>query len=524
MRGGVRPPATLPGVMSRYQVTAALLALAVASGLLASPAAAAPAAAAAGRPAYVKCPTASVPGRPAHPTPPARDPDRPVVGGDGLGTAGLAVPPGTPAVPKDVSASYWLVADLDTGAVLGACGPHEQSSPASVQKLLLTATVLPKLGNPRQVVQVTAGDLRLEQGSSAVGLVAGGRYTVQTLFLGLLLVSGNDAANALARTAGGDAGVAGTVANMNALARHLGALDTHAVTPSGLDGEGQYTSVYDLALIARVCFGLKQFSGYDTARTAQIPAQAGKGGSFQIQNENKLLYNYKGALGGKTGYTVHSRQTYVGVAERNGRRLVVALLNGEAVPVRPWQQAASLLNWGFSLPRDAAVGRLVEPGEVDADAAAASAADNAHGRIEAASRTLDVSPIMLAAAGTVLVLVVLLVLVVWRRHRRARRNAAAVTTTAAAPAPGYGPVPRSPAPAPDRAPAADRTSHASPYGGDAGERHGGSGYGGAPYGGGYGGDPYAGGGRYDSDRHGGDRYDGGGRGAQPYDPPGRGYR
>ena len=59
-------------------------------------------------------------------------------------------------------------------------------------------------------------------------------------------------ANALARTAGGDAGVAGTVANMNALARHLGALDTHAVTPSGLDGEGQYTSVYDLALIARV--------------------------------------------------------------------------------------------------------------------------------------------------------------------------------------------------------------------------------------------------------------------------------
>jgi D-alanyl-D-alanine carboxypeptidase (penicillin-binding protein 5/6) len=487
VRGTPRRPATLPGVMSRYQVTAALLALAVSSGLLATPAAPAPvpAAAIAERPAYVKCPTASVPTRPAHPAPPSRDPDRPIVGGDGLGTAGLAVPPDTPPVPTNVSARYWLVADLDTGAVLGACGPHEQSSPASVQKLLLTATVLPKLTDPQQVVQVTAADLKLEHGSSAVGLVTGGRYTVQTLFLGLLLVSGNDAANALARAAGGDAGVAGTIADMNALAEHLGALDTHAVTPSGLDGKGQYTSVYDLALIARVCFGLEGFSAYDTARTAQIPAQAGKGGSFQIQNENKLLANYKGALGGKTGYTILSRQTYVGAAERNGRRLVATLLNGEARPVRPWQQAASLLDWGFSLPQDAAVGRLVEPGELDADAEAAAAAANAHGRMAIAPRTLDVPPVMLAAAGGVLVLVVLLVFIAGRRHRRARRRRAAAAATTAAPPPAYGPVPR------PRTPVTGPAGHAHPYGGDG---------------------------------YGGDRYDGGGRSARLYDPPGRGYR
>src|SRR5439155_5498351 len=138
----------------------------------------------------------------------------------------------------------WLVADLATGGVLGGCGPHEYSPPASVQKLLLAETVLPRL-NPAQVVEVTQTDLDFEPGSSAVGLLLGGHYTVETLWLGLLLNSGNDAANVLARVGGGDAGVPGTLASMNAEARRLGAYDTHAVTPSGLDAADQFTSAYD---------------------------------------------------------------------------------------------------------------------------------------------------------------------------------------------------------------------------------------------------------------------------------------
>ncbi|MEH0830388.1 D-alanyl-D-alanine carboxypeptidase family protein [Micromonospora sp. CPCC 205714] len=315
------------------------------------------------------CPKLPAPAvtRPPRPTPPEPVPAQRAVGGEALATPGLVVPPGTPA-PPPVTATSWLVADLDSGAVLGGCGPHEYATPASVQKLLLAATMLPKL-DPKQVVTVTRADLDIEPGSSAVGLLEGGRYPVETVWLGLLLQSGNEAANLLARLGAGSAQAG--VREMNAEARRLGALQTHAVTPSGLDGPGQFTSAYDLALIARVCFDNPTFLRYALTERARIPAQpALRKPGFQIQNENPLIYEYPGALGGKTGFTDLARHTYVGAAERNGRRLVVTLLNAERRPVRAWEQGARLLDWGFSLPPDSSVGRLVEPGEVTADDAA----------------------------------------------------------------------------------------------------------------------------------------------------------
>ncbi|MEU9825412.1 D-alanyl-D-alanine carboxypeptidase family protein [Micromonospora chersina] len=319
--------------------------------------------------ATVPCPRLPAPKvtRPPRPTPPPSVPEQRAVGGDALATEGLTTPPGSPAPPA-VTATTWLVADLDTGAVLGACGPHEYGTPASTQKLLLAATLLNRI-DPKQVATATRADLDIERGSSAVGLLVGGRYAVETLWLGLLLQSGNDAANMLARLGAGSARAG--VAQMNAEAHRLGALQTHAVTPSGLDGPNQFTSAYDLALIARACFADARFRRYALTERAQIPAQpALKAGGFQIQNENQLIYRYPGALGGKTGFTELARHSYVGAAQRGGRRLVVTLLGAEARPVRGWQQGAQLLDWGFSLPRDASVGRLVEPGELDAERAA----------------------------------------------------------------------------------------------------------------------------------------------------------
>ncbi|GHJ53554.1 hypothetical protein Nm8I071_28610 [Nonomuraea sp. TT08I-71] len=334
-----------------------------------APADAAPPVTAAG--AAVPCPRLPAPKvtRPPRPTPPPSVPEQRAVGGEALATEGLTTPPGSPAPPA-VTATTWLVADLDTGAVLGACGPHEYGTPASTQKLLLAATLLPRI-DPKQVATATRADLDIERGSSAVGLLVGGRYAVETLWLGLLLQSGNDAANMLARLGAGSARAG--VAQMNAEAHRLGALQTHAVTPSGLDGPGQFTSAYDLALIARACFADERFRRYALTERAQIPAQPTlKAGGFQIQNENQLIYRYPGALGGKTGFTELARHSYVGAAQRGGRRLVVTLLGAEARPVRGWQQGAQLLDWGFSLPRDASVGRLVEPGELDTEPAAPS--------------------------------------------------------------------------------------------------------------------------------------------------------
>jgi D-alanyl-D-alanine carboxypeptidase (penicillin-binding protein 5/6) len=295
----------------------------------------------------------------APPTPPV-DPDDRAVGGEALATKGLAVPSGA-RTPPSVTATSWLVADLNSGAVLGACGPHEYRTPASVQKLLLAATMMPRL-DPGRIVEVTESDMDFEPGSSAVGLVEHGKYPVRALWLGLLLNSGNDAANVLARVGGGAEGRPGGIEAMNAEAHRLGAYQTHAVTPSGLDGPGQFTSAYDLALIARACYAREDFRRYTATRLAQIPAQPGKPG-FQIANDNGLLDRYPGMLGGKTGFTDLARQTYVGVAERGGRRLVVTLLGSEPQPLGSLTEATGLLDWGFALPPDAAIGHLVAPAE-----------------------------------------------------------------------------------------------------------------------------------------------------------------
>ncbi|MEV6377693.1 D-alanyl-D-alanine carboxypeptidase family protein [Micromonospora musae] len=376
--------------------------------------------------AAVPCPRAAAPAasRPARPSPPPASARERAVGGTALATAGLVVPPGTPRPPR-VTATSWLVADLDSGQVLGGCGPHEYGPPASVQKLLLAATMLPRL-DPKQVVTVTDEDMDFEAGSSAVGLVEGGRYTVETVWLGLLLNSGNDAANVLARLGGGTEGAAGGVREMNEYAHRLGALQTHAVTPSGLDGRGQFTSAYDLALIARACFADPTFRRYALTKLARIPAQpALRTKGFQIQNENQLIFDYPGALGGKTGYTDLARHTYVGAAERGGRRLVATLLGAESQPERGWEQGAALLDWGFSLPATTSVGRLVEPGQLMATPEATPTAAPGEARPAAVSRPVGEERsnswpvgVLVATAS-----VVLLTGVLWRRRARRRGGA-----------------------------------------------------------------------------------------------------
>jgi D-alanyl-D-alanine carboxypeptidase (penicillin-binding protein 5/6) len=149
---------------------------------------------------------------------------------------------------------------------------------------------------------------------------------------------------------------------MNAEARRLGARQTHAVTPSGLDGPGQFTSAYDLALIARACYARGDFRRYTATDAVSVPAQPDGTGGLALNNDNGLLHRYPGMLGGKTGFTDLAGQTYVGVAERHGRRLVVTLLGAQSQPLGSYGEVTTLLDWGFALPGTASVGRLVEPG------------------------------------------------------------------------------------------------------------------------------------------------------------------
>lgn len=305
------------------------------------------------------------------------------VGGEELTRRGVIINlrPGVPAPPA-VPAASWVLADMTTGAIVAARGPHTRRLPASTLKTLTALTLIPVLPADRQIV-ATDADVRAD--GTRVGLLPGSSYTAGQLFQGLLMASGNDAAYALARVGGGAGGVPQTLAAMNARADQLGAFDTVARDPSGLDRPGQTSSAYDLALIGRAAMQLPAFRTYVTTKTATFPGGKGPDGkarrAFIINNHNRLLYNYPGTIGIKNGYTVAARQTFIGAASRGGRTYLLAEMAGTNAS---WRPKAALLDWAFAHGASLApVGRLVDPGSVSRPSAArapAPAATDASGR------------------------------------------------------------------------------------------------------------------------------------------------
>jgi D-alanyl-D-alanine carboxypeptidase (penicillin-binding protein 5/6) len=255
-------------------------------------------------------------------------------------------PVGTAQIP-DGPAPAWIVADMDSGQILAARDPYARHAPASTIKTLLALVVLDELPLDATVVASDA-DARVE--CNCAGVKAGHTYTTRELLDGLLLVSGNDAANTLAHMLGGSAA---TVEKMNAKAASLGAVDTQAGTPSGLNGPGVdgYTTPHDLVILFRAALANPVFAQITSSPTAPFPGDAGP---VTLINQDEMLVRYPGMLGGKTGFTD------VGAAQRDGRRLVVALMYGLVVEGGPtyWDQASALLDWGFAQDRSVGVGTL----------------------------------------------------------------------------------------------------------------------------------------------------------------------
>lgn len=276
------------------------------------------------------------------------------VGGDALGGCGIVAAPGTPPLPNDVSADAWLVADLDSGAVVAAKDPHGRHRPASIIKVLVAMASLNALPLNKSVVG-TPDDAAAE--GTKVGVDDGGTYTVNQLLHGLLMHSGNDAAHALSMQLGG---MQQALEKINILAAKLGGQDTRVVTPSGLDGPGMSTSAYDIGLFYRYAWQNPTFADIVATRTFDFPGHGDHPG-YELENDNQLLFKYPGALGGKTGYTDDAGQTFVGAANHDGRRLMAVLLHGTRQPIAPWEQAAHLLDYGFSTPTGTQVGNLIEP-------------------------------------------------------------------------------------------------------------------------------------------------------------------
>ena len=247
-----------------------------------------------------------------------------------------AVEPAAAQAIPDGPAQAWLVADMDTGRVLASRDPYGRYAPASTIKPLLAMVVLDHL---RPDAYARANDSHTRVECSCVGLKPGQPYTVTALLSALLMVSGNDAATMLADMLGGQQAA---VAAMNRKAAGVGARATRAGSPSGLDGPGweSVTSPHDLAVILRAALRYPLIATIMAAPTAPFPGKT-------LQNQNELLARYPGDFAGKTGYTNLARKTYVGAAQRGGRRLVVVQMYGSG---DLYGQAIRLFDWGFGQP------------------------------------------------------------------------------------------------------------------------------------------------------------------------------
>nr|WP_244291810.1 DUF5136 domain-containing protein [Streptomyces wuyuanensis] len=329
------------------------------------------------------------------------------VGGAQLGRPGTQVKlaAGAPVLPKDVTGRSWIVADAESGEVLAAHNAHWRLPPASTLKMLFADTVLPKLSKDQKHT-VTRSELDgVGVGSSLVGIKESQTYSVHDLWLGVFLRSGNDAVHVLSEMNGG---IPRTVQEMQEHAEELQALDTRVVTPDGYDEKGQVSSAYDLTLIARSGLQKKDFREYCATPRAQFPGEQKPGKkreSFQIQNTNRLLTGesgvapYQGIAGVKNGNTTHAGSTFTGVAERNGKVLLVTVMNPSSKEVHAvYKETARLLDWGFAAAgKVEPVGELVPPRSADTGSSDGSDASSPAGEEGKKNRH---GPDKASAAGT----------------------------------------------------------------------------------------------------------------------------
>jgi len=217
--------------------------------------------------------------------------------------------------------------------VLWAGNAARRLPPASLAKLMSALIVLER-GKLDEAVPVSAAAARA--GGARMGLRAGEKFTARDLLAAMVVRSANDACRALA-----DHVAADFVALMNARAAALGLSDTRYADPCGHDRDGQYTSAADLARLAEAVAAHPEY--LRLARLPRIRVASAAGRRFTLASTNALIGRYEGAIGLKTGYTSGAGHCLVALAERDGVRVLVVMLNS---PNR-WWNAVGLLDRAF---------------------------------------------------------------------------------------------------------------------------------------------------------------------------------
>lgn len=254
--------------------------------------------------------------------------------------------PGWPEGPK-VMAETAIVMDMDTEEILYAKGIDEKRAPASTTKILTAMLAIEKVPFETQIT-FTDEVNNIEAGSTHIGIKPGETLTMKDCAYAILLASANEVSSGVAEYIGTT--VPAFVDMMNQRAKELGCTNTHFVNANGLYDENHYTTARDLAIIAKAAFQNETFREVVKTPYYIVPKTNITDEERWLNNHHKMILQgseyYEGCLGGKTGYTEKAGNTLVTYAERNGRKLVCALLADVNI-VAQYTDTKALLDYGF---------------------------------------------------------------------------------------------------------------------------------------------------------------------------------
>ena len=242
-----------------------------------------------------------------------------------------------PVEAPPISAQAALLVDMGDRTIVFAKNPGERRPPASLSKLA-TAIVALEQAPPDTRIQIPE-DAAAEP-SVLAGLRPGEVLTLHDLLFAMLLPSANDAAATIADGIGGHDY---TVAQMNDLARRLELHDTHFANPSGRDAEQQYSTAFDMAVLAADAMDRFPLLARIVATQVHVIPAGAANRSYSVRNLNSLLWSYEGTIGVKTGQTAEAGGNLIAAAQRGPRRLMVVLLGSED----RMADAETLLDFGY---------------------------------------------------------------------------------------------------------------------------------------------------------------------------------
>ncbi len=237
------------------------------------------------------------------------------------------------------SAKSAIVMTADTCQVLYEKNSHEKLPMASTTKIMTALLTVEEAEKCNREITITNEMVPVE--GSSMGLQVGDVLTLESLARGMMAVSGNDAAHSAAVAISGSTECFAEM--MNEKARSFGMCDTHFVTPSGLDVGDHHSTAYDMALLASHAMDNSMFYDIVSKSKIEVPFIEPKGTRI-LKNSNRLLREYDGAVGVKTGYTKLAKRCLVSSAERGGIRLVAVTLSDP----NDWEDHKRLLDYGFS--------------------------------------------------------------------------------------------------------------------------------------------------------------------------------